>query len=529
MEFLFKRKKTYYALYPDGEIWIVNLKKERKRMVFFFDEDELFNAKGKPAKLKDSLIEKLFNEYEKIREDDEEEEAPSGLFDEDEPEDGLEDEDGAAPAGLFDDSEEGDEDELEELDEGPNEDSEGLDYSGLNIVPLDSVKYLINYKNRIFFVKLRVPGKADQGWVIVEANGGNEKIIPGTYTTKETAFSYLQGFVDRELAERDRINNRAGGTDQGRGEFLEGTRLLYDDDGKIYTGLVIERLFMDGEYHLKIKLDVGKEMMVREKSLDILCKTKPDVIVKDGPVKRKYIDKYRFVEEKERGFKVRLDTPADIMEEAFSELGDEFASVDPAKFLDDMYKVFCEELLKKYIEVPFVYKFCREYFMTHVTGVNMFNNVLGNFKFTKNEVGLNYLLFTRLIKGGEAAERNLVLTAVHEVVHYKVWPLENKMRNWIIKNLPVICGLDVKSFALKKWWKRFSNKKYSSRFDISDVQRIFQYAARLNGEEAYTLAHWEETPPQLISNWAIGEPLTVFNFDELNTAFIKRFRRQLEK
>lgn len=505
----FKKNKTFYVLYPDGEIWHVSIKGgdiKKLTLVYFFKDDELYASDNKPAKLKTKTIARLLDEYSKMEQEDAEE---------------FETEKKPVPKNNATKDVHNDTGVADQTEEDNS-------LKGVSIVPIDTYKYLVNYKNRVFYVSLRMPTDPYAGWIIDETIKGNDKRLPGVYETKDKAMFFIKDLANREDAEKRRSLDRKGGTLQKRFELNIMDRALIIFNGEVYTAQIIDRNWAADGVTFVFRTDTGFDVTLGEQSIDIVGRAIPGAVFNEGPIKRKFLDKYLLVEKEERKLSCSVSNTAINWALGQPNLNSGTTTDDIVGYFTRQYLHLCEVSLKKIVSpnAPFVYKFVLDYLMTHEIVIEYNPMTVGSFIPRTNNINLNASSLSRL----STSPDDIVTTVVHEVVHYKLWPVENKLRNFLIKNVLRIMEVDpnmIKS-VYSVWLKKYGSKKYSEQWTTEQV-RQFDLFRNLPFMYRYAFCHWLETPAVLISEYAVGREMPNAQIHKLCSTLLRTFRKQLER
>ncbi len=373
-------------------------------------------------------------------------------------------------------------------------------------------QYLCTYNEITFFVR-PAPVSLGNGFILIEElPNGQQEGMPGVFKTVDSAMLYFKKKKDVSQADEDAIKNLKGGHDLKSIDWKKDDRIIYDDKGAYMIGTVrgVSRDFMTGlNSRIYIMLDNGQyinDLDVR--STNILGKG----IAKQNtePIPIKDIEKWllKEKEKKQKGYIYILDKGLDL-------------PVD----LDKAWKGYCKKIFNG-ITDPLYKKMVQDYMSEYPIKIiepDPVTGPLGSYQSMYNEVRINW---KQIMKPDTQEAAN---TLVHEVIHYKLWPLNKQLLSFLKVNIMDILELDESDPKTRTWFKAYTNAKLNVPPITSlRVRKLLPKFSKYSHDILYGLTRYLESPTVYLSLPATGYKLPS-PFDKLSEALFEKFQVQLKK
>ena len=373
-------------------------------------------------------------------------------------------------------------------------------------------QYLCTYKSLTFFIR-KSPESRGKGWVIVEElKDGSQSGLPGVFKTPDSAILYYKKVSDVAADEVERIRKSKGGKVLDKIKWKEGDRIVYDNLGAFRIGTIRQALidpWTKMPYLLYVQLDGEKE------TLDI--ETKDPAILGRGvpkentePIPPGDIDKWIKKEKEEK--------------KKYSFVMDERVNLPIA--IEDYWDNFTKKVFTYIKREPFK-KMVHEYMLDYpliIIEPDPLSGKAGSYWGATNAVKINW---KHIVKVDEDA----AVTLVHEVIHYKTWPIKSKVKNWLKKNIYDVLNLNKHNPKIKTWEKKFFKDPTLKNIPWS-TKRLRKLLEDYGGEPhdyLYALTNYLEAQSSLHSLVAVGKKIINPLLAKLEAMLLTEFEAQLKK
>ena len=389
------------------------------------------------------------------------------------------------------------------------------DLQGMTQVKVGN-QYICTFEKHTFYVR-PAPATQGKGWMLVdELPNGDQAGIPGVFKTPENAMHYYKKLKEVDEQEMERIKKHKGGRLVKKTSWKQNDRIV----------IVINNTFRIGKV-VKVHYDWLIKNLPTE--LDILLDgdgAGRDVInlkVDDTSIMGKGIAK----ESKEP------IPPVDIDKWIVKEKGSdkkEYSYILHPKLdlpipLEEHWKKFKKDIWK-FIKDPMYKKMCQEYMLEwplEITEPDPSSGNLGTFWEPANKVSLNWKLIVK-------PDAKAAMTLVHEVVHYKLSPVRNKILAFLKKNVHKVMGLNPGDPKVKLWFARYATDKFSRKKLPLSAKRVSKLLdLTVDHFTAYGLTHYFETPATYLGLKAVGMKLDLPQTRKLADMLEEEFKAQLKK
>jgi hypothetical protein len=388
---------------------------------------------------------------------------------------------------------------------------------GLTKLELPNGQLLCTFKGKTFFIsKSTVNPKY---WLLsVETNDGKRKGISGDFTSIDQACRYFVEMVSRELGEKDRVNNRRGGSVQWKRKWKDRDRIVCDLDGRYYIGTIVSIHLLELRVIFDFDREVLKESYPQYSQEAFQFKPgDPKVIglgiakVREQPIPYKELENWVIKEEaKEKVYSYKLKEGFNLtfpVEEEFNS----FLKKIP-KFINDKYML----------------KMVQEYLLDHTLIIgddDQMGDTGGKYWSTLNEVTLHYKYIVD-------SNKYSAMVLLHEVLHYKMFPVKKQLKTWLKKNILSFLGLEKfkNDNSVKAWYKAFLSDYY--RQDTHEAtKRLRKYACVVGADfdHMYGLVQFFEAPSVFLSLKATGLLSEVSYWQVIHDELYKKFKKQIMK
>lgn len=396
-----------------------------------------------------------------------------------------------------------------------------MDISDVTNLEIDDGEYLCTYKTKTFFVK-KTPSGMKDGWLISEEQrDGSLKAIEGVHKSVEDAMAYYKEMVLRGKKQKERVTKRKGGValpkDWG---WKVGDRLVADINGRFYIGTVSNMFgFSDSmfvKFDSEIENDDGSIAWTFGKDDPRIVGIGVDKI-NPKPIPAKNINSWLVSKTKKKAEPYSFILLPDLQRDMQSE-NPEITRLMYLNFINS---------LKRNIKTKFLFRVIDEYLSTHIvsfykgSGDSMSETVEGIYWNQRNEVSLKWSHI-------ENADSEAALVVIHEVIHYKLWPVRTKLKNFLKKNICDILDLDIDEPSVEKWLKLFIDK--NKKLNVSRIRKLLRYTGweREDFDTLYGLTHFYELPSVVFSFIGSGKP-TCKGYEKAYKILYAKFKNQLLK
>lgn len=371
--------------------------------------------------------------------------------------------------------------------------------------------FLCTYKKYTFFVK-KAPATMGSGYILVEElKDGSQEGIPGLFDKVKAALLYFKKIKEISDEEAHRIKTNKGGRVLNKINWHVNDRIVFAYLGAFYIGSVVQVLKdwmteqiktvvakRDGEEE-RIELDVT-ELNILGKGIDEQ---------NTEPIPPQDIDKW-IIEEKEKIKK-------------FSYVLDERADLPESINLEKHWQVFIKKIFTQ-IKEPVFKKMVREHMLEYpLKIIEPVDNpgLEGQYWNNLNTVDLNWKHILN-------CNKRAAITLVHEVIHYKLFPVKNKLRTLINNHIFKILGINKLDPKIKTWAKVFlAPKKKMKGFSHARVKKLVGLTFK-EPDMYYALTYFNEVPATILSYVAVGDKLEK-PMDKLAELIYTEFEHQLKK